>query len=133
MTRAIWLPLLALTVAGCAIGSTVEKAESARSPEGATLRVTTGNTVLEEVELLEVQDSALLVRADTTRVVAVHYSAINNIRAGAFGSFLLNGRPPIAAHERRLRTISRFPQGLSSELLAELLAGMGRSEVEHIR
>ena len=80
-------------------------------------------------ELLEVQDSALIVLTDSKKVVSVPLRAI---RAGVFdklGTLLIEGLEPQSALAK-LRSFSRFPFGLTPELRARLLANYGQTEVE---
>jgi len=70
-------------------------------------------------ELLAVQDTALLVLARDT-VTLVPYRALE---AGEFSQVgELRATPPTPDFARRLQLVSRFPQGLTPDMLARLLA-----------
>ena len=83
-------------------------------------------------ELLEVQDTTLILLTDSKKVVSV---PVQGIRSGAFdrlGVMIGEGldlQPALTT----LRSFSRFPFGLTPELRARLLAVYGQSEVEVVR
>ena len=83
-------------------------------------------------ELLEVQDSALIVLTDSKKVVSVPLRAI---RAGTFdklGALIVEGFDTKFAVVK-LRPFSRFPAGLTPELRARLLAVYGQTEAQVVR
>jgi len=74
-----------------------------------------------------VQDTALVVLAQDT-VTLVHYRALE---AGQFSQVgELRETPPAPAFATRLRQVSRFPQGLTPDLLTRLLAAHGQSALK---
>jgi hypothetical protein len=125
--------LLVSALGACAFGRKAQDWEVARGPAGVSTDIKAGDVELSAAELLEVQDSALLVRAAGERIAAVHFSAIEEVRMQRVGFWLLRGRMPDAETRARWAAVARFPQGLSPELQARLLAAFGRTEVEHIR
>ena len=83
-------------------------------------------------ELLEVQDSALIVLTDSERVVSV---PLRGIRVGTFdklGTLIVEGFDTKSAVVR-LRPFSRFPAGLTAALRARLLAVYGQTEAQVVR
>lgn len=134
--------LLCLLIAGCQIGPRIDTYEAARQPQGVTTTVklrsglaTAGRL---EGELLEARSNGLLLKAqgrykdrtiDTTRLVFVPYTAIQDIH---IDKLYLNASKRPEQYQDQLRLLSRFPQGLSSSLLDELLAAAGQSRVEVI-
>jgi hypothetical protein len=78
-------------------------------------------------ELLAVQDTALVLLARDT-VTLVPYDAL---KAGEFSQVgELRGTLPAPDFARRLRLVSRFPQGLTPDMLARLLAAHGQSALK---
>ena len=83
-------------------------------------------------ELLEVQDTTLILLTDSRKVVSV---PVQSIRSGAFdrlGVMIGEGIDPQPVLTT-LRSFSRFPFGLTPELRARLLASYGQTEVEVVR
>ena len=118
----------ALLLTACYHGPSLYTFDPVRGPTGvdADLRLKKQRV---SGELLEVQDSALIVLTDSKKVVSVPLRAI---RAGVFdklGTLLIEGLEPQSALAK-LRSFSRFPFGLTPELRARLLANYGQTEVE---
>jgi len=81
-------------------------------------------------ELMEVRDAGLVVGA-ARGLVLVPYGAIARATFAQTG-IVLEGRPPDPAPRERLRLISRFPQGLSPELLRRILDARHQAQLEEI-
>jgi len=133
MRRAFLVPLLIAVIWGaCYTGPSVRSFAPAQSPRGiwADLRVDRGKARIQG-ELLEVQDSALLVLRDGPRP-RVTIVPLRAIRAGFFPKLgTLRGAGRMAPKEReRLRLVSRFPAGLTPELRARLLSAYGQTEAD---
>jgi hypothetical protein len=128
MTRAAAMAIV-LLAAGCRLGTTVPKFVPAVAPEGvrATLVLGTGRVV---GELLAVTDSALVVRRYTATppIALVPYKAIHRSSFHQVGAALEGGHPPRAEAREKLRLVSRFPQGLSPDLMQRLLSGYGQTD-----
>ncbi len=125
MLRSLIVPAAVLGFSACMVGPGTRTFAPANWPDGieADLRLK-GSRI--RGELLEVQDSALLVLRDD-RVVLVPLAAI---RLGSFrqgGVLVENGRARRAAL-LDLKLVSRFPAGLTPELKARLLAAYGQTE-----
>jgi hypothetical protein len=126
------LGVIVLGVAlACSVGPKPENVLPAHDPAGATVglqvrigssrRVVTG-------ELLAVEDSGLLVR-DTTRIVLVRNRALRSGTLLASGVGLsFSGKPDNYTSER-LRLLSRYPAGVSPDLLRRLLAAYGHDSL----
>lgn len=125
------MPLL-MAVGACYVGPTVKSFAPAQAPRGiaVNLRLERGKTRIQG-ELLEVQDTALLVLRDDARVTIVPLRAI---RAGFFPQRdILIGAGRMDPKDReRLRLVSRFPAGLTPELRARLLAAYGQTEPDGV-
>ena len=80
--------------------------------------------------MLEVQDTALLVLS-AERLVLVPYDQVRSAQFGEMGSntTISNQVAPNIAVREKLRLVSRFPQGVTAELLEELLAAYGQDQV----
>jgi hypothetical protein len=123
------LLLAGLVSSGCriaTIGPSMDTFGPARSPEGvqATLRLAETSIV---GELLEVQDTALLV-LDGRSLVLVPYHAIRQGEFTRMGIRIRDGQTPSTDARQRIRLVSRFPQGLTPEIRSALLAAYARDE-----
>ena len=117
--------------AACYHGPGISTFGPARRPDGIDANLRLEQTRVRG-ELLEVQDSALIVRTDSGKIVSV---PLSGIRAGTFdklGQMIGEGMKSEPALER-LRPFSRFPTGLTPELWARLLAAYGQTEVQVVR
>jgi len=127
----------ALTLAACTLGSRPATFAPARSPQGVEARIALWGprrTVTALVgELLSVTDSGLVVLSADRRVVHAHWPAQVSATFRQVPVRLTGGQAPDARARERLRLVSRFPQGLSPELTARLLASLGRDHVEELR
>lgn len=115
-----------LVFAACYHGPSIYKFEPVQRPNGVDADLRLGKTRVRG-ELLEVQDTALIVLTDSARVVSVPLRAI---QAGTFdklGTLIIEGLEPQSA-VTRLRPFSRFPAGLTPELRARLLAVYGQTQ-----
>lgn len=151
------IPLLCgLVVSGCHFGVQIQDFKPAHRPQGVTIELglypdlVAGNTMTGE--LLEVREEGLLLNVaanpkgagNERRVVMVTYPAIKNddieqlgrskIAAKRLKATSPNANEAAIKRDEQarefLRLISRFPQGLSSELLADLLSAQGQESVE---
>lgn len=136
MIRRFATVALASLLAGCVVatfGSGWNERSLARRAAGARITLQTQRTGVGG-ELLAVRDSAFLVLGDGERVVLVPYRAILGGEVEDLGKrFITAGGIPSAGARERLRLISRFPQGVSPELLPELLLAYGQSELAVVR
>lgn len=122
----VWGPVLALV--GCHMGGRVDRFAPANGPEGVAVALELRRGGRAQGELLAVQDTALVVLAQDT-VTLVPYGALET---GEFSQVEgeLRGTPPAPDFARRLRLVSRFPQGLTPDMLARLLAAYGQSALK---
>ena len=134
MPRPLVIAVVVLGVGGCHSGPSAEHFAPAMGPRGVLVSVDVGRSKVSG-ELLEVQDSALLVlQLDVTKVMLV---PLREIRTAVFhqrgpmvmhGAFIIGGT---AAAEARL--LSRYPAGLTPTLRTALLAAYGQTEPEVAR
>jgi hypothetical protein len=123
------LLVLALTLGGCYIGQGTENLELANQPRGANVQLQIrGGPV--NGELLEVQDTALVVLTKQGQVTLVPYRAIQRGEVEMLRELTHGGRQPSMAQRERLRLISRFPRGLKPETRRALLAAYGQTEIQ---
>ena len=124
------MPLLVVAGA-CFTGPSVRTFAPARSPGGIAADLQLDRKTHIQGEVLEVQDTALLVLQRNARVIIV---PIGRIRYGYFvkrGVLIQSGW--ISAKDReRLRIVSRFPAGLTAELRARLLSAYGQTEPDQV-
>ena len=125
-------PVIALALAGlsaCHIGPSVETFAPANGPDGVDVLLTVrGRDV--EGELLEVRDTALLVLRND-RLLLVPVRAISIGRFGGFGLRIMGGRFIQDSH-LRLQDVSRFPAGVTPEILTRLLAAYSQTEPDQL-
>jgi len=120
--------LTIVVLAGCAIGPTTRNFGPATGPQGigADLRVKWGKGARVQGEVLEVQDSALVVLS-ANRLVLVPIRVIQFGRFSRRGTLIENGRAKRRILDE-LRAVSRFPGGMRPEMKARLLAAYGQTE-----
>jgi hypothetical protein len=130
--RLLLLGLLA--VSACRWGPRLDRFPAATTPSGATMAIAGAGRSSLDGELLAATDSGLFV-ARRARVTFVPYAAISSARVvGLDQAYMLaRGRAPDAGRLARLRRVSRFPQGLSDEVLARLLRAHAQDDVERVR
>ncbi|HSJ13494.1 MAG TPA: hypothetical protein VK939_03710 [Longimicrobiales bacterium] len=117
-------------VAACALGRKVDAHEVARAPAGIEITVRAAKSGEVKGELLAADDSSLFVMVPPGRVAEVRYRDVRWIELRKYRSFDTRGQVPRPAERRRWSAVARFPQGLSDELLARLLAQSGQPAVE---
>ncbi len=119
-----------LVLAGCHVGSRAETFVPARGGAGVSVEVALRGGDEFKGELLAVADTGLLLLRDR-RIALVRASSARGVRLAQRGDVAIDvkdGRfaPTDALSEARL--VSRFPQGLTPELLRRLLAAYGQVE-----
>jgi hypothetical protein len=122
---------------GCPSDDIRRERHDSRDPHGVMGSITTGTSVLRG-ELIEVQDAALILLAsgdgEGGRLRLVPYSVVRSSQfeqlAGRYS--IRNGNPPAGEVRERLRLVSRFPHGMSAQVLAELLKTTGQTQLDGI-
>lgn len=126
MKPPILIGALAL-LSACYHGPSLRHFEPAHSPEGIAADLGLRHRRVRG-ELIEVQDSALIVLTDSQSVALI---PLHSIRMGNFrrlGTLIGDGRPKPETLDR-LRLLSRFPSGLTPALRAQLLTAYGQTEL----
>lgn len=120
-----------LTIASCHVGIQEDRLTAAHNPQGigVTLMLVknAGNIVKLQGELLEVRPDGLLINAlplketlvQHPQLMFVPFTAMKTADFDQFKRLGFWGSNP--SHLVELRSLSRFPQGLSKELLQQLV------------
>jgi hypothetical protein len=126
------LPFAALALGGCFYyGTRAEQFGPALRPEGATVAVRLRGERADRVgELFAVDTLGLLL--NTGRLTRVPWERLESMDVAKLGDgYDVAPRSRVDEwHRDRLALVSRFPQGLSGELLARVLAALRQSDVE---
>jgi hypothetical protein len=115
---------------GCAYGMTADKLTAAHEPAGVTVRINTGQRQLSG-ELIELRDDGLLVVSDKI-VRLVPYGTIVSAQFDQTKNKIDGHQPPARDRRERLRLLSRYPQGLTPDLLRDLLRAYGQDELKGV-
>ena len=141
--RQLTVLFIALSLAGCTVGIKLEEFKPAQGPEGVMMELTLngeprrGNDVGGELlavrpdgVLLNVPEYAARPEAATT-IVLVPFWMMKQAKLEQMGRVKVEsqGEEMNKIYLDRLRLVSRFPQGLSDELLADLLAHSNQKDV----
>ena len=132
------LIMLGLAVSACQVGPTVETFKPAHDPEGVRMTLELNKDLVPgdelEGELLEVRVDGLLLNvapapgaeSDARRVWSVSYSQVKRMKMAQRTGWVYE----VDARKReKLTLLSRFPQGLSPELLEALLSSQNQDAI----
>jgi hypothetical protein len=118
----------AFALAGCHMGSSGANLPVANQPGGAhvSLRTTRGAY---SGELLAVQDDGVIISGD--RIMFAPFSSIVELSLEKMGGQYRLGTAEVPRGEKlaRFRAVSRFPQGLTPNIRAVLLARTSQTEI----
>ncbi len=117
--------VLAALVAACSMGPKVANWAPATQAQGAEIRLELGGARKVAGELLAVDSTQFLVR-ETGRIVRVSFAAV---RSGEAHQTQIEAGVPGRELRRRLRLMSRYPQGVAPELEQQLLQAYGQEAV----
>jgi hypothetical protein len=127
------IALLALGTA-CHWGTRAGEFPPARLPVGARVAMhLRGDPIVRVGELFAVDSSGVTVRGE--RLMHVRWNVLDLMDVDGLGGGYdvdYGGTRVTAAQRARLAIVSRFPQGLSGELLARVLALVGQSKVDEV-
>ena len=115
----------------CRYGPTVKSFPSAQTANGVVADVaTTPGAKHVKAELIEVRDAELLILADG-KLQLLPYTSIESLDFhGKKGKLDIGKRRvPSSGSRDYLRLVSRFPQGLTPDLLQKLLNANGQTEL----
>lgn len=136
--------LFAPAASGCSTGIGVADFKPAQEPAGVHMEISLNGDVIEgdkvEGELLAVRaDGVLLnvpgyldVAPHVRRVVLIPYWMMDTAKLEQMGRARVESESEqmTQVYLNRLRLVSRFPQGLSDELLADLMSRQGQAALE---
>ena len=122
----------AILLAACVHGTRIGDFRPANSPEGAQVQLRLqGERTFRKFELFAVDSTGMIVLAD--RLVHVRWDRLRSIDFVQLGTGYdaYNGKLDVAQRER-IALVSRFPQGLSGPLLAQVLATLHQDAVSEL-
>ena len=124
------IALLAV-IAGCRHGPSESDLNAVVVGEGVYTEVKVGTQTLSG-ELLSIDRTGLVLR--TKRIVFVPLPSIADARFPALGKryWIRNGRAEVSAMET-VRLATRFPYGISEQVMATLLASTNQTSIETIQ
>ena len=123
--RIWWVALATVLIGGCHIGPQPSTYRLAQQAAGAESEIEMSHGTM-TAELLDVRDSAIVV-LNLGAVVLVPYAAIVKASFNGVDGNLSGGRAPPLGLRSDMRTVSRYPQGLSPALEEKLLAAYHQS------
>lgn len=129
MTRSLILAC-AFGLLACQVGTRLGEFEPAQGPQGVQAELQLEQETVKG-ELLAVQRHSLLILSEG-RVMNVGFRAIERARFAQMGVRLYKGQEPSEDQRRALQLVSRFPQGVSPQLLDQLLLAYNQSAPEMI-
>lgn len=119
---------------GClrTIGPTTRTLATIQGPRGVVIEMRTNQRAMTG-ELIAIRDEGLVVLA-SQQLTLVPFQAIRVANFEQLGQpySLRDGRPPDTVVRERLRLASRYPQGLSPEVLAAFLQALGQAELTQV-
>lgn len=116
---------LTLGVTACTMGSSPQSYPLARRPAGAEVTITTTDRTTRRGELLVVDDTAAVVLTPSGEVrwFPLHTVTRLSTRPGSVSLDAPRGIENLDAESRRrLQLVSRFPYGVSPDILADIAA-----------
>lgn len=120
--------LLFLLPTGCMIGPSIHNARQARNPTGVRSVLTLAKHTIDG-ELIALQVDGLVILSHE-ELSLVQFGLIQSGRfSGSGAPRITSGRWPDRDEFERLRQLSRYPHGLSEEVLQRLLAEYDQDEL----
>ena len=119
---------LALGAGGCRLGPKIEEIQAANSPAGVATKVVTGSSSYEG-ELLALGDDRLLLLVED-RLTVIPYGIIESVQPERLGH--LDGddlREKQSQKVERVILWTRYPQGVTVDLLQQLLRAYNQTKV----
>jgi hypothetical protein len=114
---------------GCSFGMTARKYRPAQDPQGVIMRLDTAQGQLSG-ELIEVRDDGIVLLADQMLRLLPYTAILSSELDQTASRYSISRRAaPEPDVQEHLRLLSRFPQGLSPELMRQLLDAYGQTEL----
>jgi hypothetical protein len=129
VTALLILLTLACLSNGCTFGMTARKYRPAQEPKGVNMRIDTAQGQFSG-ELIEVRDVGIIVLADQ-KLRLLPYTVILSSKIDQTESrYEISQRTvPKPEVQEHLRLLSRFPQGLTPDLMKQFLSEYGQTEL----
>jgi hypothetical protein len=138
----VGLSLASVALYACHVGPQIKDLDLANNPEGATVEVQVlpaddQDKQKFEGELLEIRDDGIVFSGASSddaddELIFVAWSRAARVRATEFGGYRAEVGRSLewsAETKERFRLISRFPQGISPEIMDGLLAAHRQEEL----
>ena len=128
--------LLLVSLAGCNWGTRPQNFSPAQGPQGARVAVRVTNEQSDRLgELLASDSIGLTILDDDRRLTRIAWPRVEALDVSKVGDQydIRHGEEPSADKRQRLALLSRFPQGLSGDLLARTLALLRQDALQEIR
>jgi small nuclear ribonucleoprotein (snRNP)-like protein len=134
MTKIIFPFILTLfLLSGCVIGGDVSKLHVANHPSGDRVTVKLHNNHILYGELLALDEFGIFMLEDPTRkIFRITYPATSNMRVGKARLNHKKGKKPKKSRILTYQNYSRYPQGISDDLLQSLLTAYNQEELLNI-
>lgn len=136
VARGLAFVLVAMSLAGCNWGTRPQKFSPALGPQGARVAVRVTSEPSDRLGELFASDSIGVTILDDdrhlTRIAWQRVDAMDVSKVGAEYD-LRHGEQPSAAKRQRIALLSRFPQGLSGDLLSRTLAALELDGLREIK
>jgi hypothetical protein len=136
------LSFAAVSLSACHVGPQIKDLDLANNPEGATVEVQVlpaedQAKLTFKGELLEISDDGIIFfgadsKESADEIIFVAWNRAARVRATEFGGYRAEiGRSLewSAETKERFRLISRFPQGISAEMMDSLLVAHDQEEL----
>ncbi len=144
-SKLLMVALAATWLSACHVGPQIDDTNLGRQPHGASVVVelaekANAKRIEHRGELLDVRDDGLVVLASEAseagpRIVLIPWSKIHRASASDLSGIAVRtsqGDNQRNASIEELRNVSRFPQGLSPELIERLLIRYGQTALDSI-
>jgi hypothetical protein len=113
---------------GCGVGMTARKYPPAQGPKGVNVQLKTAQGQLSG-ELIEVRDSGIVLADRKLRLIPYTDILSSEVEKTSSRFAIANRRAPASDVRDHLRLLSRFPYGLSPEVMQRLLAAFAQTEL----
>ena len=129
MRQCCVLLLVGVSMSACSYGTRIADFRPAYLPNGVVVRVNTSRGELNG-ELIDMRETGFVILTSANeKLRLIPFEQVRSAKFEKVGSLLGNGKTPTSAEHNRLRLLSRFPQGMSPEVLETLLKTYGQTDL----
>src|SRR5215210_783307 len=129
MRQCCVLLLGSLLMAACSYGTRIADFRPAYLPNGVNVRVNTTRGDLNG-ELIEMRETGFVMLTSAyNKLRLIPFAQVRSARFDKVGSLLRDGKTPTSTQHDRLRLLSRFPHGMSPDVLQTLLTTYGQTDL----